>query len=245
VFEQSLLLNQDTRRPWNFLASLTGELLVISLALLIPLAFSDHLPGFHLRDITVGPAPLAPPLPQPAKHESVVTSATPSTAQYRTFFLDPRASLHQAQAVSIDLAPDAPPTLGPGLGVGGSTNTLGTFISDYVAAPPPPKPIVEGHKQPSAPIPVGGDVQMAKLLRKVIPLYPPIARSAGISGVVQLIGTISKDGTIRDLQLVSGHPMLARAAMEAVQQWVYRPTMLNGNPVEVIAPIEVRFTLGH
>ncbi len=85
---------------------------------------------------------------------------------------------------------------------------------------------------------------MAKILRKVIPLYPPLAKAARISGVVRLIGTIGKDGTIQNLQIVSGHPMLARAAVEAVEQWVYKPTLLNGNPVEVIAPIEVNFTLG-
>lgn len=85
---------------------------------------------------------------------------------------------------------------------------------------------------------------MAKLVRKVIPEYPPMAKAARISGVVHLIGTIGKDGAMRNLQLVSGHPMLARAALEAVQQWIYKPTLLNGNPVEVIAPIEVSFTLG-
>ncbi len=84
---------------------------------------------------------------------------------------------------------------------------------------------------------------MAKLIRKVIPEYPPLARSARISGVVHLVGIIAKDGTIRNLQLVGGHPMLARAALEAVEQWVYEPTLLNGEPVEVIAPIEVSFTL--
>jgi periplasmic protein TonB len=84
---------------------------------------------------------------------------------------------------------------------------------------------------------------MAKLIRKVIPEYPPLAKAARISGVVHLIGTIGKDGTIRNLQLVGGHPILARAALEAVEQWVYEPTLLNGEPVEVIAPIEVDFTL--
>ena len=84
---------------------------------------------------------------------------------------------------------------------------------------------------------------MAKLLRKVIPGYPPLARAARISGVVRLIGTIAKDGTIQNLQLVSGHPMLAQAAMDAVREWIYKPTLLNGNAVEVIAPIEVNFTL--
>ena len=84
---------------------------------------------------------------------------------------------------------------------------------------------------------------MAKLVHKVIPEYPPLARAARISGIVRLVGTIGQDGAIRNLQLVSGHPMLARAAMEAVQQWIYKPTLLNGKPVEVIAPIEVSFTL--
>ena len=90
---------------------------------------------------------------------------------------------------------------------------------------------------------VSGGVQMAKLIRKVIPIYPPLAKSARISGVVHLVGTIAKDGTIRNLQLISGHPLLARAAIEAVEQWVYQPTLLNGEPVEVIAPIDVSFTL--
>ena len=84
---------------------------------------------------------------------------------------------------------------------------------------------------------------MAKLLRKVMPVYPALARSARISGVVRLVGIIGKDGTIQNLQLVSGHPLLAHAALEAVQQWIYKPTLLNGTPVEVIAPIEVNFTL--
>jgi len=85
---------------------------------------------------------------------------------------------------------------------------------------------------------------MAKLIRMVKPEYPAIAKTARISGVVHLIGIIARDGTIRNLQLVSGHPLLARAALEAVAQWIYKPTLLNGEPVEVIAPIEVSFTLG-
>ncbi|HTA67537.1 MAG TPA: energy transducer TonB [Bryobacteraceae bacterium] len=85
---------------------------------------------------------------------------------------------------------------------------------------------------------------MAKLLRKIIPEYPSLAKAARVSGVVRLLGVIAKDGTIRNLQLISGHPLLARAALEAVKQWVYQPTLLNGQPVEVIAPIDVNFTLG-
>jgi periplasmic protein TonB len=244
VFEQSLLLNHGTKRPWNFLASLTAELLVVSLALLIPLLYRDHLPAFEWRDVTVRPVLAPAPVVLETSHSSNTASTARSLVPHREFTWNPKASLSLAPDTSTDFAVDAPPALGPGIGVGGATNNLGTFIPNIVAAPPPPKPMPAVQKQPATPLAVGGDVQMAKLLRKVTPLYPPLARSARISGVVRLIGTIGKDGTIRDLQLISGHPLLARAAMEAVEQWIYKPTLLNGNPVEVIAPIEVRFTLG-
>jgi protein TonB len=244
VFEQSLLLNQDAKRPWNFLASLSAELLVFSLALVIPLLYHDRLPAVHWKDITVGPArPAPPPVPQQSTQRETGTMLTPSLPR-RIFVLNAPGNPRPAGPVSLDVAPDAPPTLGPASGAGGATSALGTFIPNFVAAPPPPKPAVESHKPPSAAIPVGGDVPMAKLVRKVIPEYPAMAKSARISGVVHLIGTIGKDGTMRNLQLVGGHPMLARAALEAVRQWIYKPTLLNGNPVEVIAPIEVSFTLG-
>ena len=88
-------------------------------------------------------------------------------------------------------------------------------------------------------------MQEAKLLRKIIPIYPPLAIQTRTQGTVHLVGVISKDGTIRDLQVIDGHPLLIRAALDAVKQWVYRPTLLGGEPVEVIAPIIVMFTLNH
>ena len=243
MFEQSLLLDQGTKKPWNFLASFGAELLVISLALLIPLIYSDHLPVVHWRDVMVGPPPSRPPVQLQPAHASSGTSATTSSAPHRQFQWNPKAGLPAPQATSMDFTTDAPPIVGVADGLGGSNKMIGTFLPNVVALPPlPPKPVEK--KQPSVPVPVGGDVQMAKVIRKVIPEYPPLARSARISGVVRLIGVIGKDGTIQNLQLVSGHPLLARAAMEAVHQWVYKPTLLNGNPVEVIAPIEVRCTLG-
>jgi protein TonB len=84
---------------------------------------------------------------------------------------------------------------------------------------------------------------MAKLVKQVIPIYPQLAKNARIYGVVHLVGIIGKDGTIRNLQLISGHPMLAKAALDAVAQWVYQPTLLSGEAVEVICPIDVNFTL--
>jgi periplasmic protein TonB len=81
------------------------------------------------------------------------------------------------------------------------------------------------------------------MVRRILPVYPPLAKQARVSGTVRLQGIISKEGTIQQLQVVSGHPLLVPAAIEAVKQWIYRPTLLNGEPVEVIAPIDVNFTL--
>jgi protein TonB len=90
---------------------------------------------------------------------------------------------------------------------------------------------------------VSSGVQSGLLVRKVNPSYPPLARQARIQGVVILQAQISKDGNIENLQLISGHPMLAPAAIEAVKQWKYKPYLLNGEPVEVETQVQVNFTL--
>lgn len=242
VFEQSLILEQGTKKPWNFLASFSVQVAMVSVVLLMPLIFRDQLPTVHLRDVIMGPPPSRPPEVAPATHETGAVSKSPTPVQHRIFRPDPTAPLSTVGNAPVEFVADAPPSIG----VVGMPDRLGghianAFIQNELAPPPPLPPAHDNHA--SAPTPVGGDVQMAKLLRKVIPEYPALARTARISGAVHLIGIIGKDGTIRDLKLVSGHPLLAHAALEAVRQWVYRPTLLNGIPVEVIAPIEVTFTL--
>jgi len=96
---------------------------------------------------------------------------------------------------------------------------------------------------PPATIRVGGSVQQTKLVSQPHPTYPIEAKQARIQGVVQLSATIAKDGTVRNLEVIQGHPLLVQAAMDAVRQWVYQPTLLNGQPVEVITQIDVNFTL--
>ena len=81
------------------------------------------------------------------------------------------------------------------------------------------------------------------LIRRVQPEYPPLARSARIQGRVVLSAVISKEGTIENLRVLAGHPMLVRAAIEAVSQWRYRPYILNGESVEVETRITVNFSL--
>ena len=84
----------------------------------------------------------------------------------------------------------------------------------------------------------------ARAINRVEPSYPAIARAAHVQGTVVLHAIIGKDGTVQQLQLVSGPPLLVNAAMDAVRQWRYQPTELNGEPVDVDTTIQVVFTLG-
>ena len=106
---------------------------------------------------------------------------------------------------------------------------------------PPPPPVNE--PRATQQIRIGGNLQAANLIKRVAPLYPPVALSARAEGTVRFTALIGKDGTVRNLQAVSGTPMFIQAAKEAVKQWVYRPSLLDGEPVEVITQIEVNFTL--
>jgi len=107
----------------------------------------------------------------------------------------------------------------------------------------PPLFTNETPKAQTGPVRIGGRVAEANLMRQVQPTYPPLAKSARVQGAVEFTATISKDGRIENLQLIRGHPLLVNAAKDAVLQWRYRPTLLNGRPVEVVTDIVVNFTL--
>jgi protein TonB len=92
-------------------------------------------------------------------------------------------------------------------------------------------------------IPVGGQVQNSLLISRTDPVYPEIAKSARISGTVEFAALIGADGHMKELQVVSGHPLLRQAALDAVKQWVYKPTLLNGSPTPVSTTIDVVFSL--
>jgi periplasmic protein TonB len=127
----------------------------------------------------------------------------------------------------------------PGGVPGGSAGVLGGILG----APPPPPPPPPKPKPENKPIRVGGNVSAANLVRQIKPVYPPLAKAARVQGTVKFEAVIAKDGSIQNLHLISGPPLLVQAAMQAVQQWQYRPTLLNGEPVEVITTIDVNFTL--
>jgi TonB family protein len=123
------------------------------------------------------------------------------------------------------------------------------FAQDEQKEPAPPQNPASDGSQPNAPAPtsspirVGGNVASASLVHQVAPVYPPIAKVAHISGTVLLHALIAKDGTIEQLEVVSGPPLLLKSAMDAMRQWVYRPTLVNGEPVLVDTTISVVFSL--
>lgn len=121
----------------------------------------------------------------------------------------------------------------PGGSMGG---VIGGVIGGMGGAPPPPKPTVTRIRQ-------GGNVTAAMLINRVQPIYPPLARQTRISGTVRLHAIIGKNGAVTQLEVISGHPLLVQAALDAVRQWRYRPTLLNGEPVEVDTTIDVIFSL--
>ena len=241
VFEQFLLTDAQPSKSWSFFASLSAELLALSLAIVIPLVRTDHLPGFHWKSVTLG-APIKPLEPAPVARTSSAIHPGP-TYPRRVFVYTPAQATPVTRAETAESFSIEP--LGP-IGLDGPSPARGIEIETLVPVPTiarPPHPSNPTNAR-SGPVPVSGGVQLAKLVKKVIPEYPLLAKTARVSGVVHLVGVIARDGTIQNLQLISGHPLLARAAIEAVRQWVYEPTLLNGQSVEVIAPIDVNFTLG-
>jgi protein TonB len=108
--------------------------------------------------------------------------------------------------------------------------------------PRPPAPQVFKPAQPQQ-VRQGGQVSAARLIYQLKPEYPTLARMARIEGDVEFEAVISTAGTIEELKVLKGHPLLVKAAFEAVQQWRYQPTLLNGQPIEVVTEITVNFKL--
>jgi protein TonB len=116
---------------------------------------------------------------------------------------------------------------------------MGGILGDAGAGVPPPP------KQTPKTLRLGGQVMAAKLTSHPDPVYPPLARQARIQGSVVLHAIISKEGRVEQLNVISGHPLLIQAALDAIRQWRYSPTLLNGDPVEVDTTITVTFTMGN
>ncbi len=242
MFEDSLLESGGrlkTNRGMFTTISMIVQIGLLGVLVLIPLLFTEALPKTQLMTFLVAPPPPPPPPPPPTVAPKVVKTVQTDlvNGQLRT----PTKIPEKVQMIKEEEAP--PPTMASGVvgGVPGGVpgGQMGGVIGGIISSTPVavPKQVVPQRVR------VSQGVTQGLLVKKVQPNYPPLARQARIQGSVLLQAEISKDGTIENLRLISGHPMLAPAAIEAVKQWRYRPYILNGEPVEVETQITVNFTL--
>ncbi len=243
MFEDSLIESGGVlkmkRRAATIVSLAMQGALVAALAAL-PLLYTEALPKVSLSTL-VAPGPPAGP-PAPARPEAARRAARPRDSDMMGQKLREPQEIPKHVARIEESAAPLPeiPASGPGVpgGTGPSEGNALNTIFNLTPPPVAPKPTV------SRPLRVSQGVAQGFLVREVKPIYPPLARQARIQGTVLLQAIIGKEGSIERLRLVSGHPMLAPAAIEAVKQWRYRPYTLNGEPVEVETEITVNFVLG-
>jgi protein TonB len=250
MFEQTFVDGEGrTNKPWTVVISTITQVSLVGIVLLIPLIYTDKLPGVALTSFLTAPPPPPPPPPPPAAEAPKVVKKIVREFDGSKLQAPKKIPKEIAMISEEEPPPAAMGVMGgvPGGVPGGSAGgVIGGILGGVPsAAPPPPPPPKKEEPKPKNPerIRVGGNVIAANLIRKVTPVYPPLAKQARVQGTVKFSAIIGKDGTIQNLQLVSGHPLLVPSATEAVKQWVYKPTLLNGEPVEVITQIDVNFTL--
>jgi protein TonB len=250
MFEQTFVEGK-TKKTWTVLVAFLVESVLIAVGVILPMIYFDVLPKTTLTSFLVAPPPPPPPPPPPAAAPPVKMVKVIPRQFDAGKLMAPKTVPKQVAEIKEDELPPASSAVSGVVGgvyggsVGGSPGgVLGGIIGSVPSAapPPPPPPPVKKDTTPKR-ITIGGNVQQAKLVRQPKPVYPPLAKQARISGVVHLAAVISKDGTIQDLKVISGHPLLIPSALQAVKQWVYQPTLLNGEPVEVSTQIDVNFTL--
>lgn len=227
--------------------SVTLQSALVGAGVLLSIMSVERLPDFTLPS----PMPPLPAAPRPVQvvAAEIVRTASAASSTLRVFTAPSAIPKFVAMIsdepapVAISGSPDGVVGMPSGLYSGASTLLMGSSVP-----PPPAERKQAAENKPDAPatriMQIGGNVLSGKLIRRVMPVYPLLAVRARISGTVRLLGVVSREGTVRELKVIDGHPLLIPAALEAVRQWVYSPTYLNGEPVEVMAPIEVHFTLG-
>ena len=244
MFAESLLENswaQRSRRSWTTATSFGLQAIAIGVLLTVPLLRTVGLPPGRVL-----PTPIswgAPPPPAPQIHRDHVTNLNQSNILGNTLITPPSIPTHVAHIVEAAAPP--PVNYNSGSGVEGATgtgsrdgvwNAIGASLRPAVAMPAPP-PTLRQFRTSS--------MLQGSLVHRVEPVYPPMARIARVQGAVVLEAVISKTGTIEKLRLISGHPLLVPAAIEAVSQWRYRPYVLNGEAIEVETQVTVNFILGN
>jgi periplasmic protein TonB len=243
MFEDSLLESGNRfkkgKQGWATLLSFTLQILFLCVLVLIPLIYTEALPKQQLMTFLVAPPPPPPPPPPPAA--APVVKVKIETELNNGALRTPTKIPEKVQMIKEDENPPMNGLAGVVGGVPGGVpgGQMGGVIGGIVSSTPVAVPKVATPQK----VRVSQGVAEGLLIHQIKPNYPPLARQARIQGQVVLSATISKDGTIQGLTLMSGHPMLAPAAIEAVKQWKYKPYYLNGEPVEVQTQITVDFKL--
>jgi protein TonB len=236
---ESSVARSSTRKPWTVTVSVIVQFFLLGALILIPLLYTQALPKAILRTILTPPAPPAAAPPSAQR----ISIRRPQSLGLESIFTAPptipnHVGMNREQAPPQDIGADAEIGVPDGGSAGSPNDVIGSILTESTpAAPPAPAPTPQRIRQSSG-------VQSAMLISQPLPVYPPLARQARIQGNVVLHAIISKDGRVEQLSVLSGHPLLIQAALEAVRQWRYQPTLLNGQPVEVDTTITVTFDMG-
>lgn len=237
MFEQTLIVpDEQDKKRYTVLLSLLLQVGALGLLTIAPLIYTQILPPARLRSVFAAPTPPPPALPKaPAR----AIAAVPRPV-FRPSFVPLFRPLVLRPGNVEPLAEDAP-AITDGV-VGGDSLPAGTLNMAQLKVPEAPP-----QQQPIKPMAVKRlrvtEINESQLIHRVQPAYPAMALRIRIQGTVEFTAVIGKAGTIENLQLVSGHPLLVAAARDALLQWRYKPTLLNGEPVEVVTDIRVSFKL--
>ncbi|HZR29165.1 MAG TPA: energy transducer TonB [Terriglobales bacterium] len=237
MFEDSLIESSGrikTRRGLTTTIATSLLIIVIGIFCLVPLLYPEVLPKTLITTFLVAPPPPPPPPPPVA----VVKVAKIETELENGALRTPTKIPEKIKIVKEEEAPPAatagiPGGVAGGVPGGSMGGVIGSLLGGTGSVP----------KVTLNRVRVSGGVVEGNLIKKVTPLYPPLAKTARIQGTVVLHAIISKQGNVENLNVISGHPMLVQTALDAVKQWKYRPYILNGEPVEVETTVTVNFNL--
>ena len=239
MFEDSVFDSANKKQstsPFAVGLSLALQCGVLTVLIIIPLIYTEALPRMKTLSYLLAPQ-LAPRTQATPPARQVAVTIKPQPQRELT---QPTNAPEHAMIIHDEPLPPA-----PAQGWVGLEGATGPAIAEALAVPiivtPPPPPPATA---PTAPVPVGGDVMAARLIYQPKPVYPPLAITTRSQGTVRLRAIIDRDGAITNLTALSGHPLLIPAAIEAVKQWRYQPTKLNGVAVEVETIVDVKFILG-
>ena len=237
MFEQSVIADQATRRTSLFFFVTSAQVAAVVVAAIAPLFWIVLPPIAKLPTAMHWTPPHVNLVPVPEE-----LAAQPQT--HRLFHLvpiyAPRSVPNGIRPEPPDVLLDPPATVAGGPEVSYQALNPGILAIPSLAPAPPRKETAPVMREPMR---VSQGVQEAKLIRRVLPIYPRLAIQTRQFGTVRLEAIIATDGSIRSIRVLSGPAFLVPAAVEAVRQWLYKPTLLNGVPVEVLAPITINFKL--